>query len=70
MSFWPDMKLMKKMNASTVFEFKIYAEKAQIALCYGIFFYQRTQQMGKVCIKCLKYELFSKSDVWPKFCDQ
>ena len=70
MSFWPDMKLMKKINATTVFKSKIYAEKAQIALFYDNFWDQWTQQMGKVCSKCLKYELFSKTDAWPNFYDQ
>ena len=61
---------MKKVNTTTVFESKIYAKKAQIALFYNNFLDQRTQQMGKVCSKCLKYELFSKTDAWTKFCDQ
>ena len=51
----------------TVFKSKIYAEKAQIALFYDNFWDQWTQQMGKVCSKCLKYELFFKTDAWPKF---
>ena len=37
MSFWSDMKVAKKINATTVFGSKIYAEKAQIALFYDHF---------------------------------
>ena len=59
-----------EINATAVFEFKVYAEKAQIALFCDNFLDQRTQQKEKVCSKCLKYELFSKTDAWPNFYDQ
>ena len=66
MSFWPDMKVVRKKLMQLQFlSLKFTQKKHKLLDFITLFLDQSTQQIGKVCSKCLKYELFSKTNAWP-----